>query len=603
MVTWVKRCLRVLPRKDQFRIKVIIAAQFSLSLLDLIAVAIFGALGSIAVKGVQSRDSSTFLDPILDFFGLSELSFQSKVGFLALTASALLITKTILSTVITRRSLHFLAQKGAELSSRLSKLALIEERDEIQHSSSQEVLYALTNGVSNVTLGVLGTFIALASDISLLILMCMALFLADFLTALVTALFFSIIGLTLYFSLHKRSAKLGQEQAEIAIESNREILTVFKAYPEIFVRNTGTKFIQKISGQRRRLASISAETAFLPYVGKYVIETAIVIGVLLLSAVQFVNQDAASASGTLAFFIASATRIAPAILRLQHGGITMNYSANASTKTLELMERESFADSRKDLSVEKINDVAFEPKVEFEDVSYLFPDSQYLALGNINFKFNIGDFIAIVGPTGAGKSTLVEIILGIRKPTQGTASISGTPANKVHEFWPGKVAYVPQDVFINRGTLKENLLLGLEETAYSDEAILKALEQVGLLQFMNQNSLGLESIIGEEGSTLSGGQKQRIGIARAILTRPELLILDEATSSLDGVTELEISKTLTDMKSVRTLIVIAHRLSTIREANKLLYLENGEVRFCGTIENARKEIPDFDVQARLMGLN
>lgn len=601
MLQLILRCLRVLPNRDQLRVKFIIAAQFSLSVLDLVAVTVFGALGSIAVRGVQSRDSSTFLDPFLKFIGLGDMNFQTKVGFLALSASFLLITKTFLSTIITRRSLHFLARKGAELSTTLSKTALIEKREDMDSLSSQEVLYALTTGVSNVTLGVLGTFIALASDVSLLVLMCFALFLTDFLTALATSLFFALIGLALYFLLHKRSAKLGREQAEVTIESNRDILTLYKAFPEIFVRNTGPNFLEKISFQRSKLASISAETAFLPYVGKYVIETAIVIGILLLSSAQFLIQDAADASGTLAFFVASATRIAPAILRLQHGGITMNYSANASKRTLEMMERQWLPEN--ECNRTNSQNLKFVPKVEIRGLSYKYHEKSSLALKDINLSIETGDFAAIVGPTGAGKSTLVEILLGIRNPTEGSVITSGQPASSVHEIWPGKVAYVPQEVFIHHGTMRENLLLGLPSVQVTDEVILASLKSVGLGQFMENNKLTLDSVIGEEGSSLSGGQKQRLGIARAVLTKPEMLILDEATSSLDGVTELEISRTLAEMKSVKTLIVIAHRLSTIREANKLIYLQEGKLRFCGSIKEARREIPDFDVQAKLMGLN
>jgi ABC-type multidrug transport system fused ATPase/permease subunit len=601
MLKLVRRCFQTLPKRDQFRVKVIIAAQFALSILDLMAITIFGALGSIAVRGVQSRDSSTFLDPILQDLGFGELNFQFKVGFLALTASLLLVTKTIISTMITRKSLHFLARKGADLSAELSKAALIEERDSVESLSSQEVLYALTNGVNNVTLGVLGTFIALASDISLLAFMSIALFMADFLTALATTIFFTIVGLTLYFSLHRRSAKLGKEQADVTIESNREILTVHRAYPEIFVRNTGINFINRVSLQRRKLATISAETAFLPYVGKYVIETAIVIGVLLLGSVQFLSRDAAEASGTLAFFIASATRIAPAILRLQHGGITINYSANASIKTLELMEmRVASTIEHKEVATKKFD---FVPNVNLRKLSYRYPKKSEFVLNDINVRIEVDDFVAIVGPTGAGKSTLVEILLGIRSPTEGSVMVSGEPASKVHKIWPGKVAYVPQEVFIHHGSLRDNLLLGLSSLETRDEILLNALDSVGLGQFITKHGITLDSVIGEEGSTLSGGQRQRIGIARAILTQPEMLILDEATSSLDGVTELEISKTLAEMKSVKTLIVIAHRLSTIRKANKLIYLQEGRLIFCGSIEEARQEIPDFDTQARLMGLN
>jgi ABC-type multidrug transport system fused ATPase/permease subunit len=288
-------------------------------------------------------------------------------------------------------------------------------------------------------------------------------------------------------------------------------------------------------------------------------------------------------------------------LRLQHGGITINYSANASIKTLELMEETSSNSPDKFPSSKDMLD--FEPRAEFKQLTYFYVGNKQPALKNVEFEINVGDFVAIVGPTGAGKSTLIEILLGIRNPSHGAAIVSGEKACIVHELWPGKVAYVPQDVFIRNGSLRENLLLGLPEDDYSDETLISSLKRVGLLSFILDSKMDLDSPLGEDGSTLSGGQRQRIGIARALLTKPELLVLDEATSSLDGVTELEISNTFKEMKSVKTLVVIAHRLSTIREANKLIYLQDGGVRFSGSIQDARLEIPDFDVQARLMGLN
>lgn len=600
MINSLRRCLGILNPRDRLKVQLLIVVQVALSILDLLAVTIFGALGTIAVRGVQSKDSSNFLDPLLVMVGLGSLSFQAKVAFLALSASVCLIVKTILSALITRRSLHFLAKKGAELSIRLSRLVLLEQRERAERYSSQDILYNLTQGVNNITLGVLGTTVALAADLSLLVLISTALFVTDFVSALATTILFLGIGIALYYSLHRKSAKLGKTYAETSIQNNNEIITLFKAYPEIFVRNSEMYFLNRMSNQRAKLASISAETAFLPYVGKYVIETAIVLGVLLLSSIQFFIQDAAAASGNLAFFIASATRIAPAVLRLQHGGITINYSANASSKTLELMEECLGIGYVENISLTKKHE--FESSVEFKEVSYGYEGAQKSALSRISFSVAKGDFVAIVGPTGAGKSTLVEVLLGIRSPKEGEVLISGVTAKLVHQVYPGKVAYVPQEVFISHGSIRDNLLLGQSSESISDEKIKRALESVGLRAMLEDSNLDLDSTLGEEGSSLSGGQKQRIGIARAILTDPELLILDEATSSLDGLTELEISKMISKVESISTMVVIAHRLSTIRDANKLIYLEDGSIKFVGTIKEARTEIPDFDLQAKLMGL-
>ncbi len=600
MLRSVLHCLGILPKRDQVRVRLMIFAQFVLSLLDLLAVAIFGALGSIAVKGVQSQESSTLLDKALIALNLSHLSFQQRVAMLAVGAAILLILKTFLSSFVTRKSLHFLASRGASISTRMIRNSLVDKRETVDGKSSQDILYTVTTGVSNITLGVLGTSIALAADVSLLIVMSVALFLVDFLTAVVTLVFFALIGLTLHFALHKKSAKLGREQAEITVQSNDDILTIHRAHAEIVVRHSAEYFVSKVTCQRFALAKGSADLAFLPYVGKYVVETAIVLGVLLLSLVQFLAQDAASASGTLVFFMLAATRIAPSILRLQHGVLTIKYSINASLNTLSLMSSESAGEQSS--RIEDVKSGHFEPTVKMMSVTFKFPKSEKPLLENVNLEINSGEFVAIVGPTGAGKSTLIEVMLGIRSPQIGKVTISSAPPETTFNSWPGKVAYVPQEVFITKGSIRENLMLGLNPSDFSDSELTSLLGEVKLLDFLRENNLTIDSPLHENGGNLSGGQRQRIGIARALLTKPKLLILDEATSSLDGSTEMEISQTIQENQGIETLVVIAHRLSTVRQASKVVYLEHGKIRGQGTIQEVQKLVPDFEVQAKLMGL-
>lgn len=586
---------------DQRKLFFVATAQLSLSILDLIAVGIFGALGTIAVRGVQSRDTSTFLDPILETFGFGDLAFQSKVALLAGLAAFSLVLKTLVSMVITRRSLLFLSRRGAQISVKLIEHSIGLVKNENNQQSAQENLNVLTIGVSNIVLGVLGTFMALVADFSLVILVAVTLFIVDWVTASFTFLFFASVGVSLYFSLHKRSSALGQAQWHLTIANNQSILTLLRAYSEILVRNTQRNFLDEIDLHSNNLAKTSAETSFLPFVGKYVIEISIVIGVLGLSLLQFVSQDAASASGTLAFFIVAATRLAPAILRLQQGAITINYSANASLKTLDLIENISQEEIKEVPNIQ--SELTFVPKIEIKEMSFSFGQVEPGLFSKVNFDLVDGDFCAIVGPTGAGKSTLVKLMLGVFAPTEGRVLISGHEPRTAHSIWPGSIAYVPQEVFIMAGTLRENLLLGLNRRDFSDVLLEELLNDVQLRDFMKQRNMTLDSQIGEYGSNLSGGQRQRLGIARALITKPHILILDEATSSLDGTTELEIGQTLRTLEGVHIKVVIAHRLSTIREANTLIYINNGTLRRFNSINEARQQITEFDEQAKLMGLN
>jgi ABC-type multidrug transport system fused ATPase/permease subunit len=213
-----------------------------------------------------------------------------------------------------------------------------------------------------------------------------------------------------------------------------------------------------------------------------------------------------------------------------------------------------------------------------------------------------GEFIAIVGPSGSGKTTIADLILGILKPKSGQVFISGKPSDTAMMKWPGAIAYVPQDILLIQGTIKENILLGIEEDAISNERIDEVIRIAELTDFIRTLPDGINSQIGERGAKLSGGQRQRVGLARALVTNPKLIVLDEATSALDGMTEEIITNSISELKGIVTVIVIAHRLSTVREADRVLYLQEGKVIAEGRFDDVRNSVPNFDKQAKLMGL-
>ena len=187
-------------------------------------------------------------------------------------------------------------------------------------------------------------------------------------------------------------------------------------------------------------------------------------------------------------------------------------------------------------------------------------------------------------------------------PEMGKVFISGIPPTSAIKKWPGAIAYVPQDVLIVNGTIRSNIALGFELGSVPEKEILRSLKVSQLEEFVSKLPKGIDTEVGERGAKLSGGQRQRLGIARALFTNPKLLILDEATSSLDGKTEASLSHAINALKGSVTVVLIAHRLSTVREADNIIYLESGRVRAIGTFEELRSSVPNFEIQARLMGL-
>jgi ABC-type multidrug transport system fused ATPase/permease subunit len=243
----------------------------------------------------------------------------------------------------------------------------------------------------------------------------------------------------------------------------------------------------------------------------------------------------------------------------------------------------------------------FVPKIEIDKIEFQYANNANFVLTVDSLFIAPGQIVAFVGPSGSGKSTLVDIILGLLTPTSGLIRVSGQPPASALTNWPGMVAYVPQNVSIFDGTIRENLMLGHDSTDFDEKQLKKVIEMAALKDFLENSGKGPATNLGSEGQLLSGGQTQRIGIARALLTDPKLLVLDEATSSLDVVTENLINKMIKESKGKRTIIVIAHRLSTVVEADLIVYIEDGKIGATGSFKEVRNQVPNFDKQAKLLG--
>jgi len=275
-------------------------------------------------------------------------------------------------------------------------------------------------------------------------------------------------------------------------------------------------------------------------------------------------------------------------------------SASPSIRLLESLQGESLVESTYSNIIETDHS-DFVSRVEFKNVCFSYPGQKF-ALTNINFEINPGEFVAVVGASGSGKTTLVDLLLGVLIPTSGEVTLSGVTPHEAIQGWPGAVSYVPQDVLLIKGSVKENVGLGYDDSSLKSTALEDALLAASINEFVNQLPNGVNTNIGDGGQKLSGGQRQRLGIARSLITDPRLLVLDEATSALDGQTESDISNTLFSLRGKRTVVVIAHRLSSVRNADSVIYMDKGQILAKGNFEQVRSAIPDFDSQAKLMGL-
>jgi ATP-binding cassette, subfamily B, bacterial PglK len=601
--TTIGRSARVLSRRDQQKIGFVVLLQIFLGLLDLVGVAVVGILGALAVTGVQSRQPGNRVDAALKILHLHNSEFQVQVAVLACLATFFLVCRTIFSALFMRRILFFLSRRGAHLSASLVSRLLSRSLIDLQKMTNQETLFSVTTGVTTVTNGVLGVAVALVSDGSLLLVMSVGLFIVDPLMALSTFLVFLCIGFLMYRLLHQRANTLGRKSADLSVKSNEKVFEVLNSYRESVVRNRRNFYAREIGKLRLEMANTDAELSFMPNISKYVIETTVVLGALIISGVQFGLRDAAHAVATLAVFLAAGSRIAPAVLRLQQGALAIRSNLGSARLTLELID--SLGESKPSEEVSdnlELVHSGFVGSIEISNVSFKYPLATETALNGIDLIINEGSTVALVGPSGAGKTSIVDVLLGVLSPDSGKVLISGLEPSATVSRWPGAISYVPQDVIVTNGSIRENVSLGFPVSVATDELVMDALKLAQADDFVSELPMGMDTSVGDRGTKLSGGQRQRIGIARALFTRPKLLVLDEATSSLDGQTESDISQAIQGLKGSVTVVMIAHRLATVLNADQVIYMDKGRIIAQGTFEEVRRAVPDFDAQAKLMGL-
>ena len=615
-VIWsVRKAVAILPPRMRRLLFLAATVQISLGVLDLIGIALIGLVAAVAVSGIGATEIPPSAEQVLDAIGLGSLTVSQLSVILALAAVFILVMKSLLSALLYRTVTRFLANRQAEVSAGLARKFLSRPLAEVQRWTTSEAVYALGPGVSAATVGLLGASIIATAEIFLFSIVGITLFIFDPALTIIAGALFAAIAVFLHHVLGRWVARNAETLKTTSIDTLTAVTEALATYREASVLNRRELYVQKFEQLVGRQAVAGASTSFITEIPKYALEVALYLGILVLGVYQFLTKDWAAAAATVALFLAAGSRVIPSILRLQGAGITIRNSSVAAQPTFFMADfldslipgdrsasQSGFIDAKELHKHIEAGYAGFEATVVVTNVMMRYDDASDFALANASLTVPAGTSVALVGPTGAGKSTLADVILGVLEPMGGSVLIGGvTPRNAI-QTWPGAIAYVPQAVALVQGSVRDNVALGLPRSAVSDDLVWEALRRAHLADFLEEHREGLDTSIGERGFRLSGGQRQRLGIARALYTRPRLLVLDEATSSLDAETELAIIQTLEELEGDVTTITVAHRLATVRQADQVLYLSSGRIVARGSFEEVRSQVQDFDRQASLLGL-
>lgn len=407
--------------------------------------------------------------------------------------------------------------------------------------------------------------------------------------AIAAMTYFGVTAVVFMRYAKNRAHRAGVELQETQRTQLKASLQGLAGIKEVQVRGTQQHFIESYAESRLRTAKAQQMSSFLGEAPRYVVEMVFILGIAVMCTVIFAQVNTTQATATLALFVVAGFRIMPSITRVMGGINALRVGKNGVELVLADFDELPTPNAEGRVTQKSTLD----RELAVRDLTFSYPKSDQAALRGISFSIPVGRSLAIVGASGAGKTTLVDLILGLYEPTAGEIAADGTNIQSNLAAWQRSIGLVPQEVYLLDDTITANITFGEPAADFSSERLEEAVKRAQLDDLVSDLPEGLGTMIGERGVRLSGGQRQRIGIARALYLRPELLVLDEATSALDNETERRITDTIDSLHGELTMIVVAHRLSTVRRCDQLIFMTEGKVESIGTFEEVRDSNAEF----------
>jgi ATP-binding cassette subfamily C protein len=457
--------------------------------------------------------------------------------------------------------------------------------------NSSETLRTIMISVDQVIGGVVSSSILLLSNGAVAVAVALGLVLSSPLVAVTVTVYFAVIAFIWARVVRDSLVRRGRRVQELQEERYRLVLQGLAAAKELQLRGRALFYADGAVARTRGIYSALRVASVANGSLRYMLESALVVGAVLVVGVAGATGGRNDALPAVGLVLAGAFRSLPALNQI----LFLNNQVQFNTSATGFVEEElrrfgSFAEAAATAKVPAVP-LRFERELRLADVTFQFPTRADAALRGVSLTITPRETIGIIGPTGAGKSTLLDVILGTLEPDNGSVTLDGVPLADRRDEWQRAIGYVPQDVYLVDDTLRSNVALGWYGDQIDDERVTEAIRLAELGNVVAALPDGLETIVGERGVRLSGGQRQRVGLARALYTRPSVLVLDEATSNLDQGTERHIVRTLEGLRGGLTMILVTHRLASVRHCDRLVYLESGLVSAIGSLEEVKAVVP------------
>lgn len=523
---------------------------------------------------------------IINFFHINHiLTITALMGILIVL---MFLSKNLLMILCIYLQNKFVINWKNDLNKMLMKFYLNAPYMQMFKTTNSEKIYNLT-ALTAQTLEtfVMRSFVFFTNSIITLIILAL-LFIKFPAIALFTVIFVvaSMVVLNKFFK-HKTEV-LAPQMLSFSLKNNNQVLENIKNLKEIRIFSAEKYFLDKFNKVQRENNNVIFKNTFYASIPPYLVEIILVISLIILAGLITLKNygDSSKIIASYGLILGIVFRIAPSLNRIQVALNHMNSSKDLVKKMNDEYEQNHFDAVS---NVTNNNDsLEFNEKIKFEDVSFGYRENVSV-IKNCSFEIKKGEFVGIIGLSGAGKTTMADILMGLLPVNSGKITVDNEEITEKNiNAFRNLTGYVPQEVNLLENSFKNNVAWGQDEKNIDDERVIECLKLAQLYDFVQENG-GINSVI----RGLSQGQKQRLMIARGLYKNPEILIFDEATSSLDVETEHEITKMLTSLKGNKTLIAIAHRLSTLKECDKLIYLKDGVIVDVGTFEELENRHEDF----------
>ena len=567
-----KKAWQLLNYKQKKYAILIFALIFLAMILESLSIGIMLPLISILLKGEVGTNFFSHL------FVFETLTGKSLV-YIGLSFTLIIFLIKNLGLVFNLwQQAKFLRDLNFEFTNRLFKYYLKSDYIFFLQNNSGQLYRNLTDLIASYV-GYFKGFMVFLGEIIVFVGVASILFYVDFLGTTIILFSVGIVSFLIYFITIGKISLLGQQRNIVGSELNKHLLQGMAAAKDVKILDREEDLIHQVDKNMFKQTRLAQLIYFITGLPRFSFE---ILMVCIFSALVFVmtgvEREMIDIIQYLGVFAVASFRIMPGASRILSSYQNLKYLEPSIKLLLKEFDSKDNSYIKKNYLLKDSSiPLKFKKEINLTNVSFSYPIRKEFSLSKISMTIKKGDFIGVIGETGSGKSTLINLLIGLLKPSEGKVEVDELNINENLTEWYKKIGYIPQSIYLTDDTIKKNIAFGLLEKNINDNLVRQAVEQASLNKFLNSLPNGLETIVGEKGIRLSGGQQQRIGIARALYRDPEILILDEATSSLDQSTEKKIIESIQLLKRKKTLVLITHRLHTVKNCDKIFFIDKGQI--------------------------